>query len=366
MINKKSILFVITSLNTGGAERVLVDTLNRLAHEKMEYKYTILTVYSDGLLEKELDKKIEVKHFFNISKPSRIGMKIIGLILRCKRLKSILIKRQINLDDYDKVIAYIEGTPVNICKDFKNKKISFIHTDISKHFKNKNKIKILDEYLNYEKIVCISEGIKKDFIDFLPEKYKHLEKRTKVIYNYIDVNRIKKLSREGLCNKEKEEYFLVIARLRKEKGVLRLLDVFKNRKEKLVIIGDGPLYEEMKNIINKENIKNIHLLGNMKNPYTYLKHARALIIPSYYEGYSMVAKEAEILNKFVISTKTNVEEALRNYKYKIIDDNLENGISEFINKKENDYLEDIKENSESRVEKEFNKNIEDFKNEIYS
>lgn len=366
MTENKNILFIITSLNTGGAERVLVDTLNKLIDENLEYKYTILTVYSDGLLEKELDKRITVKHLFNISKPSKIVMKIIGLILRCKRLKSILIKRQINLDDYYKVIAYIEGTPVNICKDFKNNKISFIHTDISEHFKNKNKAKMLDEYLNYEKIVCISAGIKKDFIDFLPEKYKHLEQRTKIIYNYININRIKKLSEEEFDNKEQEEYFLVLARLRKEKGVLRMLDIFKNRKEKLVIIGDGPLYEEMKNIINKEKIKNIYLLGNMKNPYTYLRHARALIIPSYYEGYSMVAKEAETLNKFVISTKTNVEEALRNYKYKIIDNNLENGISQFIKEKEQKYLEDIKEDSKSRVEKEFNKNLEDFKNEIYS
>ena len=49
---KKKILFGITSLTLGGAERVLVDLCNKLA---CDYMITILTIYGGGELEKQLD-----------------------------------------------------------------------------------------------------------------------------------------------------------------------------------------------------------------------------------------------------------------------------------------------------------------------
>ena len=44
----KKILFGITSLTIGGAERVLVDLANRLSEE---YSITILTIYGKWLLK---------------------------------------------------------------------------------------------------------------------------------------------------------------------------------------------------------------------------------------------------------------------------------------------------------------------------
>ena len=52
----KKIVFGITSLGIGGAERVLVDIANSL---KDEYEITIFTLYGGGAFEKELDSKIK-------------------------------------------------------------------------------------------------------------------------------------------------------------------------------------------------------------------------------------------------------------------------------------------------------------------
>ena len=49
------IIFGITGLTLGGAERVLVDIANALVDK---YDITIFTLYSKGEIEKELDKKI--------------------------------------------------------------------------------------------------------------------------------------------------------------------------------------------------------------------------------------------------------------------------------------------------------------------
>ena len=51
---KKKILFGITSLKLGGAERVLVDIVNNICDK---YDITILTMYGHGEFESELNKK---------------------------------------------------------------------------------------------------------------------------------------------------------------------------------------------------------------------------------------------------------------------------------------------------------------------
>ena len=48
----KKIVFGITSLGIGGAERVLVDLVNKLQEE---YEITIFTLYKGGAFEKELN-----------------------------------------------------------------------------------------------------------------------------------------------------------------------------------------------------------------------------------------------------------------------------------------------------------------------
>lgn len=60
----KKILFGITSLTLGGAERVLVDIANNLCNK---YDITIFTIYSKGELEKQLSKKVKLKSLYNNS-----------------------------------------------------------------------------------------------------------------------------------------------------------------------------------------------------------------------------------------------------------------------------------------------------------
>ena len=74
----KKILFGITSLTLGGAERVLVDMVNKLCDD---YEITIFTIYGNGNLEKDVDKRVKIKNMFNFSykEMSNIQKKIIPL-----------------------------------------------------------------------------------------------------------------------------------------------------------------------------------------------------------------------------------------------------------------------------------------------
>lgn len=82
-------------------------------------------------------------------------------------------------------------------------------------------------------------------------------------------------------------------KLAKEKGI----------QEKLYILGDGPDRKKVEKMIIDEGMEGeIILFGNVKNPYSWIKGAKALIHSSKYEGLPTVLIEGLILNKKVISS----------------------------------------------------------------
>ena len=60
----KKIVFGITCLKLGGAERVLVDIVNKLSDK---YDITIFTLYSKGEFEKELNDKVKLESMYDCS-----------------------------------------------------------------------------------------------------------------------------------------------------------------------------------------------------------------------------------------------------------------------------------------------------------
>ena len=98
---KEKLLFGITGLTLGGAERVLVDIVNELCEK---YDITIFTIYAKGELEKELDSRIKVKKLYNNSylELNNLQKKIIPLkILFLKKYKC-----KENVIKYIKKICY--------------------------------------------------------------------------------------------------------------------------------------------------------------------------------------------------------------------------------------------------------------------
>ena len=59
----KKLLFGITGLTLGGAERVLVDLVNKLCDK---YDTTIFTIYAKGELEKQLSPKVKLKSLYDV------------------------------------------------------------------------------------------------------------------------------------------------------------------------------------------------------------------------------------------------------------------------------------------------------------
>lgn len=154
---------------------------------------------------------------------------------------------------------------------------------------------------------------------------KNLEVNELLIDEKIFLNRYFHIKRNyNKKNYDNGNFFLIPRRLVKRTGVYDFLkEIVKkkiNNRYKFYITGEGDQYYEVKDLCN--NTKNIEFLGNIdQDLLTYLiSISRGIIIPSLEaEGFCIVAKEAKLLNKFVIHTNQGgLKESLAGYENQLI------------------------------------------------
>jgi len=105
----------------------------------------------------------------------------------------------------------------------------------------------------------------------------------------------------------KGHIILFIGRLVPYKGISYLINAMKEVKGTLLIIGDGPLKENLvQQVYKSELIKSVHFLGNVSDRIlpAYYHACDLFVLPSINnsEGYGLVQLEAQICGKPVIST----------------------------------------------------------------
>jgi glycosyltransferase involved in cell wall biosynthesis len=95
---------------------------------------------------------------------------------------------------------------------------------------------------------------------------------------------------------EREDYVVFVGRLAREKGLFTLLNAWRDlRNIPLIIIGTGPLYHQLYQMIETENLEKIKMLGHFANAHAIeiVKQARFLVFPTdWYETFGRVVVEA--------------------------------------------------------------------------
>lgn len=337
----KKIIFGITGLTLGGAERVLVDISNRLVEK---YDVTIFTIYANGELEEELDKRVHRISLYDFKYSQLQGMKKRIVPIKVLFNKRKIFNKYIDNEKYFAQIAFLEG-PVTRIFSVKSKnganKIAWIHNDMSKVFGKgiKSKIKRVIDRNIYEKYDTLA-FVSIDNLDKFNKLYDDMDlPHETVINNYINSERILKLAKEPIEDvfKKEDVNIVQVSRLVEQKAIDRLIRVHsklmkKGFKHKIFIVGDGPLKEKLVKQIEELGIKDSFiLLGAKQNPYPYIQNADYFGLFSNFEGYPMVIEEAKILRKYILATNTATREALINYsKFSQIVDNNEEGIEQAI------------------------------------
>lgn len=131
----------------------------------------------------------------------------------------------------------------------------------------------------------------------------------------LGINTRENLTEIGIQVDKKCFNILFAGRLIERKGILDLCEVVKklnnqNYKVKLYILGEGPLFEQIKKFTEKYNLLDvINLLGQKENISNYYKFADACVFPSHEgEGQMSSVLEAMYFNGNVISTYNNGNE----------------------------------------------------------
>ena len=227
---------------------------------------------------------------------------------------------------------------------------------------------------NYDYIIAICKEMERE----LKDNFKEISSKIKMIYNFIDENKIeKKLNEDKKLQEElsEERYCVSVGRLAEPKDYETTIKAFrilkeKGIKEKLFIIGDGYLKEKLNDLIKEMNLENqIFLLGAKSNPYIYMKYANLLIHSSKKEGFPIVLLEGMYGGVPIISSnfKTGACELIEKEKngeiFKTGDyKDLANKIEKLLNNKDlrNKYSEKSKDFVKKFYLKEAIKNYKNF------
>ncbi|MGL5973235.1 MAG: glycosyltransferase [Oscillospiraceae bacterium] len=290
---KKKIIHIINSLQTGGAET----TVKRYAInlDKNKYDLTILiTIDNDKTTDiyKELmDNNINVIYIDDLikNKQNRLFKYIKRYIAIYKVLKKAdIVHTHVANNDY------LLSLP---------KRISCFHTFhgepsiVLKRKKHYIATFLMSKKKNFT-ITCLTDDMKEKLVKIL---------KTKNIYTLSNGIELKKFSNDVDVSREKdklgidEDSFVIgtIGRLVEVKNHIFLIKVFKyilekNADVRLVLVGDGPLRDQLEKEARKMQIYDkIKFLGNQRNIENFLAIMDVFVVTSLSEGQNITLIEAQ-------------------------------------------------------------------------
>ena len=313
-----NIFFILPDLRGGGAERVCIN----LAHDWISrgHKVTFVLMKKRGEFLNNVSKKIKIINL-NKDRIRNLFFPLVNFFL--KKKPEVTLVQMWPLTSIA-VLSWLAS--------FKKGKliiVDHIHlsTSVEKELLIPKRIFEFIINLTYKfssKIIVVSKGVKSDLI----KMNKNLSKKIKVIYNpIIHKNKKKIIKKNSLLSKKiwgknTNNRILNVGSLKIQKDYFNLIKAFsllKNlNKSKLLIVGDGPLKNDLKNYAQKLNLKEkIFFVNFKKNLDVFYQTADLFVVSSMWEGFSNVIVESLGFGLPVVSTncKSGPSEILKNGKY---------------------------------------------------
>jgi len=141
------------------------------------------------------------------------------------------------------------------------------------------------------------------------ELYKRLMLKSKFTNSkIISMTNFLPIDQEYKFNREYEDYILYFGRYSHEKGILTLLTAYKqmNCANKLVIVGTGPIRQDIENYIAQNNMKNVDLYGAIYGTEMeeIIEMARVIVAPSeWYENCPYAILQSMAKGKIVVASR---------------------------------------------------------------
>lgn len=291
------ILFCITELDPGGAERAFVHILSRL--DRTRWHPRVICLSGHGELVEDLER-LNIEVICLNGNPRRPIQILSRLYREIRQFHPMLIQSFLfHANILSRIAGRLAGVPALV-------------SGIRVAEKRSNSYLKLDRWTERwaTKHICVSEAVRRFSIEqggLTPEKLI-------VIPNGIDQERFKyatPIPREQLGYTSSDVLALFVGRLDSQKGVTDLLEVALRLKEKCpqlkcLIAGTGPEEQRLRDAVNQlELTESVRFLGRRDDVPALMKTADFFVFPSRWEGMPNVILEAMAAGLPIVTT--NVE-----------------------------------------------------------
>ena len=289
---------------------------------------TLWLMDGTGLLQSQIDPHVKVNYFSNSEYDGKGLLKyyiqhfqiarLIRFLQYRKQSRESMDSFEDNLkyhiyslpllteEEYDCVIVYqglyMQLLAVALGRIRAKKKVAWIHMRF--HHTEKQAASFREEYKAFDRIFCVSKDLQKHFVN-----HYGMREKTITLYNLFDRGEIREMSEEPIDVYCDDDIVLcTVGRISPEKGQMMIPDIARNLKDNgfnfiWLILGDGQQKEELQNKIAEAGLyNNVILLGNIVNPYPYIKNCDIYVQPSLSEGFCTSTMEAKILGKPIVTT----------------------------------------------------------------
>lgn len=345
-------LIVVRSLKMGGMERVAADLADAFAEAGHESHIMVYRKRSQGISPAHPGVKLHVFPLRWAQRMTGIGW-IIELLSRM--VLNVLIRRSHSiwtgwLGGYllrcwqwwferrygrlDRIIFRGMGT-FEVVWSYRDERACFVQENTLASTKCTWIRRMFAKCLFSGKhLVAVSQGVADTLIDG-QQKLGFEPASLSVIVNPCPVAKIRRLMREAEPDIPDEPYIVNVARLVPQKDQALLLRAYSraNPREKLVIVGAGPLSQTLQRQATHLGIADkVMFCGQRDNPYPWMRHARLFVLSSKFEGMGIVLTEALACGTPVISVNCpgGIREVLKGPLANAIAPRTETGLASHI------------------------------------
>ncbi|MDR0547089.1 MAG: glycosyltransferase [Dysgonamonadaceae bacterium] len=324
---RKKILFMIDSLEGGGAERVLTHLLRDLDRNLFEIE--LFLMIRAGVYLSSVPEDVPVHSIFRSTNgiPSKLGIYLYrfyrrGMLELFKLFPPLLAAMSGIKKQYDLGVSFCEGhnTPLLSLKSGRfAKTVAWIHVDLRTHKAMIRPKDLRKSAQGFDRLYFVSEGAKAGFLELFPEYRK--KTNLEVVLNPIDRQMILSEAAKDAGIVKSKPVVLAIGRLMTQKRFDKLLNVHKRLIDKGIdhevwILGEGPNRRKLENQAQILGVEQSCRFLGFRNPYPYLQAADIFTMTSDYEGLPVVVCEAMVLGKPIVATAvTGPNELLEGGKY---------------------------------------------------
>jgi len=304
MVERRQVLFLIPSLQGGGAERVIATLLRHLDRTKFRVALAVVNM-RDAVFLSDVPEDVELIDL-DSSRVRYALAKIVRLIW--KRRPDVVLSTLGHLNLALAIlrpflpndVRYVARETIMVSASLPLYRMTRLWSWGYRFF-----------YRRFDMVICQTDVMRDDLVG----NYRLPSGKAAVIHNPVDAKRIRQLATAFLPASFERAIdeagcatvqLVSAGRLSHQKGfdvLIEALALCRNPDLRLTILGDGPLRGDLERLAAEQGVaQQVRFLGFQENPYPFFANADAFVLSSRFEGFPNVVLEALACGTPIVAT----------------------------------------------------------------